>query len=113
MKIKNDFVTNSSSASFILTIKPNEEMNLDEFRDRFNEYIDTIKRWNPKLSSMRFWDGINIKQSNNNEFVVEEWTGMYNDIYDIPPYMSYILIADQVEDMLDWFKVVKFEIEND
>jgi len=111
LKRKDDFITNSSSASYILTLKADvSDMSLEQFEVLFQEYIEIYKRNND--NKIRYWDGINIHKIDNNMFEVTDWTSMHNDNDDIPEYMRDLLIESFV-DSRDWgFVVEKFRIDS-
>jgi len=90
MKIKSDFVTNSSSASFIMIFEAVEK-DIHEFIESFNDFMDYYKR-NTGGKNLRFWDATNISEVGDGIYQVEEWMSMYNDIGDIPKYMQYIIV---------------------
>jgi len=116
MKVKGDFVTNSSSASFILTLRPHDgTIELDEFTNLFNKFLDGFKQRNP--NDLRYWDGTNIDEVQvdvgPNLFTVNEWVSMYNDDEDIPDYMKELMANSFIKDP-DWgFVVSSFKAEND
>jgi hypothetical protein len=114
MKQKSDFITNSSSASYILTLKADvSDMSLERFKKIFNEYIEIYKNDIYKNNKIRFWDGVNVHKVDKNMFEVVDWTSMHNDNDDIPDYMRDLLIESFVGDR-DWgFKVEKFRIDDD
>ncbi len=112
MKVKGDFVTNSSSASFIMTFSA--DMNYEEFAEAFGSFLENFAEQSE--TNIRFWDGSNIKQIAPNIFQIEEWTSMYNYLDDIPKYMQWILIDNGVNgDELSShnIKMTNFEIQND
>ena len=111
MKVKADFVTNSSSASFIMTLQPhNGTMGLDEFTQLFNEFLDDYKRRNP--NALRYWDAFNIDQVQE-LFTIHEFVTMYNDVEDVPDYMKELMINSFVMDT-DWgFIVNSFQIDDE
>jgi len=115
MKQKIDFITNSSSASFILTLKPYDEtINLEEFKNLFNRFLDDYKFRNP--NSLRFWDATKIEELTNNEstiFTVTEWVSMYNDEDDVPNYMKELMINSFIKDPNFGFIASSFEINED
>ena len=88
-------------------------MDFNEFRDKFNKFMENIIEWNSELKNTRFWDGSHITQVEENTFTIESWTSMYNGPYDIPEYMRYIIVASHIEDEVTWFKMDKFEVEHD
>ena len=92
MKIKQDFVTNSSSASMILIVKTKEDMTLDEFKEKFSQVINKYKKYCRPKDKGLFWDGTNIEQKSTEEFHVKEWTSMYNGYEDIPSYMKDLVL---------------------
>ena len=116
MKQKDDFITNSSSASFILTLEVNDKnVSLDEFKELFNVFIEEYLERNP--SSLKFWDATNIKKigSDNKSklFKISEWTSMYNYQDDIPKYMRELMVNSYIDEDNFGFKVKKFNIEDD
>ena len=116
LKQKSDFITNSSSASFILTLRPNDgTIEIDEFTELFNKYLEHYKDRNP--NGLRYWDGTKIDQVQNtkgpNLFTVSEWTSMYNGEEDIPDYMKQLMANSFIKDP-DWgFVVSSFDDDND
>jgi len=116
MKAKADFITNSSSASFILTLRPHDgTMGLDEFTNLFNKYLDNYKQRNP--NGLRYWDGTNIDEVQvdvgPNLFTVNEWVSMHNGEEDIPDYMKELMANSFIKDPDFGFVVSSFEADSD
>lgn len=111
MKSKLSFVTNSSSASFILRFETLREMTVEEFTNIFNRYLEHRRHL---IENLRFWDASTVKQVEPNIFVIEEWTSMYNDMMDIPEYMRLVLVESFLDDfsLLD-LKFVGFKVQPD
>jgi len=116
MKRKGDFITNSSSASFILTLRPHDgTIELDEFTNLFNKFLDSFKERNP--NDLRYWDATNIDEVQSdvgpNLYTVSEWTSMYNGEEDVPDYMKELMSNSFIKDP-DWgFVASGFKVEND
>jgi len=111
MKVKGDFITNSSSASYILTLKTQENNTLEEFKEKFNKYIEKYQDWHEV--HLRYWNAADIKQVGENEFTVEDWTSMHNDAMDIPGWMQNLMLQHFVkEEKYDWW-VSSFKVDND
>lgn len=118
MKIKKSFVTNSSSASFILTIKTASPMTMDQFKNKFNECIEDLK--NRFRIGIDFYEGGHIDKLSDVIFQISDHTSMYNDISDIPSYMypfiisSHLSIDNVAEEFHKYdFRKADFIIEND
>jgi len=114
MKIKNDFVTNSSSASFIMIFSAPGKT-IEEFTEQLNDFIESYKK--ETEDQMRFWDATNITELDDGKFKIEEWTSMYNYLSDIPKYMQYIMV-DKVavnQSGLSWRGITmeSFDVEED
>ena len=114
MKIKNDFVTNSSSASFIMIFEASFE-SVEYFKDAFNDFLNYYKRRTG--DELRFWDGSNITEISDGVFQVTDWTSMYNDACDIPKYMQYIIVDNVASKHSDLecrgIKFKSFDIKED
>jgi hypothetical protein len=116
MKVKGDFVTNSSSASFILTLRPTDgNIELDEFTELFNKFLEHYKEKNP--NGLRYWDATMIDQVQEtkgpNLFTVAEWVSMYNGEEDVPDYMKELMTNSFIQDPNWGFVVSHFEADND
>jgi len=95
VKIKIDFITNSSSASIFLLVESITD-DLEEFKKKFNEYIDTYKE-RYKGCIVHFWDPNNIEQQTPHLFIVEHYTSMFNYVTDIPHYMQVLILESMIE----------------
>jgi hypothetical protein len=94
MKNKLDFVTNSSSASICLLIKTSCK-NIEDFREKFNEYIEQYKsgEWGSPVP-IHFWDGSKVTKTSDGWFQVEDYTSMFNYATDdIPHYMQALYLS--------------------
>ena len=118
MKLKADFVTNSSSASFVLYIASTCK-GLDSFRDSFNRYLEEyLSRYDCSKvhrSTLRFYNPQSIEEIEDGIFKIIEGTSMYNTYEDIPHYMRTILLDSKIRkssEMLDLFgfKTIWMEI---
>lgn len=112
MKIKHDFITNSSSASFYLRFEAiQEDMSKEEFIDKINQYL----KYNQEvIEDLRFWDASNIQEICSNVFEIVDWTSMFNGQEDIPMYMKHMIISSFLKEF-DRFnlKFVNFKVEED
>lgn len=95
MKVKASFITNSSSASFILSFRADDNMTLEEFKDIFNQYLENHRRF---IKGLRFWDASVIEEVEPNSFKIVEWTSMYNNQDNIPDYMKFIMVESFLTD---------------
>ena len=116
MKIKIDFVTNSSSASIMLFVESVTD-DLEDFKEKFNKYMEVYQERYGEEYVVHFWDPARIKKLNSYLFVVEHDTSMYNYVTDIPHYMQVLILESQVEplDILEnyGFKGVKVKVRMD
>jgi len=121
MKIKMDFITNSSSASYLLYVE-SDTKDLEEFSEQFEKYLKCIKNeysWDDDLDAEyefhKFYKPKNIENIGGTVFLITEWTSMYNYTNDIPTYMRELLVKSFVAGELErfGFKGVKFKIEGD
>src|SRR4030042_2611637 len=93
MKIKLDFVTNSSSASIFLIVK-SKHKTVEEFIEEFNKYIEEYKGgWWGTPHTMHFWDGSQMTKTSDGWFQVKDYTSMFNyAVEDIPHYMQTLYL---------------------
>jgi len=123
MRCKYDFITNSSSASFILYIESTIS-DFKKFKEEFNNHV--------MCESEDFGAGSNyhvlknrdfsfggdfkfpkISQLSNNTFKVEAITCMFNGFEDLPSYMIDLLIKNSMvgeKELPPFIKSVKFEV---
>jgi len=114
MKIKLDFVTNSSSASFILHVEANTE-DLNDFVSKFNDFMEFFLNDGPyRREKIKFWNPSQIKKISNNKFAIHDYTGMYNSQSDIPSYMRWLIVSSFISkgDNSFGFKATQLSIMN-
>lgn len=92
MKCKLSFVTNSSSASFILTVRRNvSSSEFIEFMDEFKKkYTDAFNHQSAKITDM---NNVTVKFLRGKSVEISYWTSMLNDIVDDSPhFMKYLIL---------------------
>jgi len=116
MKIKTDYVTNSSSASFIMVIMSTDK-NLDSFQTNLNRYLERYLetyRYAEKLPTLRFYNPRKVEEKRKGMFEITESISMFNTYDDIPHYMRELIIDSKVRPKrlleLFGFKSISFKI---
>lgn len=111
MKIKADYITNSSSASFIMTIGTDDKT-VDEFITRLRKILDSSMYDAPSCYEL-------VRSSSQlieNVFQLSEFTSMYNYVDDIPNYMKTLILEwqlDRISLQQKGIKDINFKIEED
>jgi len=118
MKIKSDFVTNSSSASFYLFLEMTEDFTLDDFFNLFGDYMNKMQNvysYRDDFKNLRFFQPT-ITMLNSKNFRLEDGTSMFNDYSNVPYYMGHIIMEhinvrpDMTHFFLQKVKSIKFEV---
>lgn len=90
MKIKRDFVTNSSSTSFIVTCKAAAE-GKDEFIDKINgvlrEYIKD-REWDEEFQAPPMLTSDRVISLGPGEFIITDFVPIYSNDLDTPQYIK-------------------------
>jgi hypothetical protein len=119
MKLKADFVTNSSSASFIMTLRSVDgDMDADDLKEKINDFIEYFRsQYGDRANNLRYYNGVDVERVARGLFTITEWTSMYNYPSDIPEYMQAMMLEDHLEEDENLarfgFKVEKFRIQSD
>jgi len=115
MKSKSDFVTNSSSASFILYLT-STIYDLEKFGAFFRNHI--YKGSSFGAGSKYSYSYPTICEVSNGVYKIEEFTSMFNGFEDIPSWMIDLIIRQTLINDNCEYKLpseisgVKFEIES-
>jgi len=118
MKIKKDFITNSSSASFLMCIKTDENITtLEEFEKWFSNYmdiyIDNLKEYCHSSSFPSFYNPGNIRQESGNLFVIIDSCLLYNNYKNVPQYMRDLILRHLIDNDLKGIKNITIKVEKD
>lgn len=120
MKFKIDFVTNSSSASFILYLNSTIG-DFEEFREFFRRYIEFEGGQYGAGNKTEYIKEYELSQIDGYKFKVEYFTSMFNGFEDVPTYMIDLMVRSTSVNQYGGFyddglpkeiTNVKFEIEN-
>ena len=96
MKIKTDFVTNSSSSSFVIIAKSDTD-DPEVFIQKFNQYLqDHIEdnNWKDDFEPPPLLTLDRIKKLGPNQFHIEDYVPFYSSEDDTPQYIVDLLKAD-------------------
>ena len=89
MKVKKDFVTNSSSTSFIVTCKA-DTSEKDEFIDKFNQFLEKYKEnrtWDDDFQEPPLLRIDMVNQIEPGVFAIRDLVAIYGGEEDIPQYI--------------------------
>lgn len=99
MKIKTDFVTNSSSSSFILTCKGNMS-GKDEFIEKFNCYLNEYIKarvWDDDFQEPPLLRGDMVNQVEPGVFAIRDFVAFYGSEEDMPQYVRELFFDKDSE----------------
>jgi len=125
MKIRSGFVSNSSSASFIIRWASNEryedESLVEKLAHLFSLYSYNYDEENDRIGEIEEFDlmktpkeVVNWVLKNTNEeghhYVTKSHINMFNSYGDFPSQISYLLLALTADNS---FKVIEVEVDDD
>ena len=110
MKIKRDFVTNSSSTSFILCVESDID-NILEFVNKYNMLLNEISDKNSwkddyELPPVLFTD--RVKKGELNTYLIEDYLPFYETEDDLPQYIKELV--DERNSAIDAHRSEKYRI---
>ncbi len=94
MKIKRDFITNSSSTSFIIACK-SEASDKDDFIDKFNGMLkDYIKKreWDEEFKEPPLLTSDRVTAPRQGVFVIQDFVPVYSNDQDTPQYIQELFL---------------------
>jgi hypothetical protein len=110
MKIKTDFVTNSSSTSFMITMR-SDIADLAKFVDKLNGHFELLCGKDVESGEMESPPTIsidNLQQTSQDVFMLEGAVPYYKGYGDLPKHIQYLLL----ENMNDPERLSKIGIKN-
>jgi len=117
MKIKRDFVTNSSSASFILFIESTTS-DLEEFEELFQKFMQFFLDHMDGRKDVHFWnpasiERVDVEHAGANVFMVKDSISMFNNQYDVPRYMRWLIMEHAIYGEMPQYgiKTLKLKVE--
>jgi hypothetical protein len=99
MKVKKDFVTNSSSTSFIITFKADTSKE-DEFIYKFNRFLEKYiknKTWDDDFQEPRLLKSDMVTQVEPGVFAIRDFVAFYGGEEDLPQYVQELFIDKDSE----------------
>lgn len=99
MKVKRDFVTNSSSTSFILTFKAGTS-GKDEFIDKFNRFLEEYKKhrtWDDDFQEPPLLRSDMVDQVEPGVFTIRDFVAIYGGEEDMPQYVRELFFDKDSE----------------
>jgi len=100
MKIKSDFVTNSSSTSFILTCQTDIEEK-QEFINKLNKLLQEYsnrRKWDEEFQEPPFITSEMVTQVGPKRYAIRDFVAVFSGEADIPQYiMDFFLDTDSAE----------------
>jgi len=91
-----DFVTNSSSASFILSILSHVAYDEEGFKEKVLEPLIADFKSEYTYSNRKVDSGYlfpkEIRRLDDNHFEIEDWTSMFNSFDDMTVFFEYLMI---------------------
>lgn len=100
MKIKRDFVTNSSSTSFIISGKYDGGIGIDKVKDIFNDLIQDYRKkteWDKDTERPPSIKSEMIQKTGPDTFYVKDFIPQNNNKEDIPQWIKDIFINNDSE----------------
>jgi hypothetical protein len=116
MKIKTDFVTNSSSTSFVFLIQPTTK-DLKSFLDKFNQFIreySAKNSWRDDFETPPLVAPESIQADAEGNLMVREFLPFYTDNEDLPGYIrDLIALAETGADLSMYgIKKLSFRVQD-
>ena len=99
MKIKKDFVTNSSSTSFMITCK-SEASGKDEFIDKYNGMLkDYIKKrkWDEEFQEPPMLTSDRVTSLGQGVFMVHDFVPLFSNERDTPQYIQELFLESDYD----------------
>jgi len=118
MKVKADFVTNSSSTSFIVTCKA-EAGEIDDFINKFNELLKNyIKKssWDGEFQEPSMLTSDRVTKVGSGTFLIQDFVPIYCGEQDTPQYLKDFFV-DRNPETLELLKqagiaIISIEAKN-
>lgn len=115
MKIKSDFVTNSSSTSFIISCK-SDATDKDAFIDNYNRMLKKYiqdNEWDENFQKPPLLRSDMVKQISPGVFEIRDYVAIYGGDLDIPQYIQEFFLDEESDAYKDLASVGIIPIKTD